>query len=58
MKSEKSLEKIELQMAKLREKKDALHEELRVLAAERRKLLDVVEVKTTNPNVETSEGVK
>lgn len=35
------LEKIEAKMAKVREKRDAAQEELRALAAERRKLLGV-----------------
>ena len=35
----KSLEQLEAQMARLREKKDALHAERRALAAERRKLI-------------------
>lgn len=40
-KTEAQLEKIEFKMAKLREKRDAAQEELRALAAERRKLLGV-----------------
>lgn len=40
MAKERTLEQIESQMAKLREKKDALHAELQSLAAERRKVLE------------------
>lgn len=39
MAKERTLEQIEAQMAKLREKKDALHAERQALAAERRKLI-------------------
>lgn len=39
MGKEKTLEQIEAQMAKLREKKDALHTERQALAAERRALI-------------------
>jgi hypothetical protein len=39
MAKEKTLEQIEAQMNKLREKKDALHAERQALAAERRKLI-------------------
>ena len=39
MAKEKTLEQIEAQMNKLREKKDALYTERKALAAERRKLI-------------------
>lgn len=47
MPKEKSLQQIEAQMTKLREKKDALHDERKEIAAERRRLILAQQPETT-----------